>query len=100
MGTLRSRCGNVGPVVSSSLIGQVSLRVDDSSVAVDRMTNTHWLVICSCGWTRECSSRWAAESVTKLHPKLDAPGVPHTGPVKEPPAQVIGGPQPPLISPP
>jgi len=36
------------------------------------MTNTHWLVTCSCGWTRECSSRWAAESVTKLHPKLSA----------------------------
>jgi len=34
-----------------------------------------WVVTCSCGWTRECSSRWAAESVTKLHPKLSAPGV-------------------------
>jgi hypothetical protein len=34
MGTVRSRCGNAGPVVSSSLIGQVSLRVDDSPVAV------------------------------------------------------------------
>jgi len=21
-----------------------------------------WLVICSCGWGRECISRWAAES--------------------------------------
>ncbi len=31
-----------------------------------------WLVTCSCGWTRECSSRWAAESVAKLHPKLGA----------------------------
>jgi len=29
-----------------------------------------WVVTCSCGWTRECSSRWAAESVTKLHQLL------------------------------
>ena len=29
-----------------------------------------WLVTCSCGWGRECSSEWAAQSVTKLHPQL------------------------------
>ena len=57
------------------------------------MTNTHWLVICSCGWTTECSSRWAAESVTKLHPKLSAPAVTHTVTVKEPPDETMGGPQ-------
>src|ERR1700730_7603243 len=44
-----------------------------------------WLVTCSCGWTRECTSRWAAESVTKLHPKLSAPGVAHTLTIGEPP---------------
>lgn len=29
-----------------------------------------WLVICSCGWTREASSAWAANSVSKLHRQL------------------------------
>jgi len=50
-----------------------------------------WVVTCS--W--ECSSRWAAESVTKLHPKLSAPGVPHTVTVavEEPPDETMGGPQ-------
>ena len=24
-----------------------------------------WLVTCSCGWSRECISRWAAESVSQ-----------------------------------
>jgi hypothetical protein len=36
------------------------------------------LVTCSCGWTRECVSRWAAESVAKLHPRLSPPGTDHT----------------------
>ena len=44
-----------------------------------------WVVTCSCGWTRECSSRWAAESVAKLHPKLSAPGPEHTITIEEPP---------------
>ena len=26
--------------------------------------------VCSCGWERECSSEWAAESASKLHPQL------------------------------
>ncbi len=37
-----------------------------------------WLLTCSCGWTREFSQRWAAESAAKLHPKLSAPGIEHT----------------------
>ena len=49
-----------------------------------------------CGWTTECSSRWAAESVTKLHPKLSAPGITYTVTVKEPPEQTGGQPQLPL----
>jgi len=52
-----------------------------------------WVVTCLCGWSRGCSSRWAAESVTKLHPKLCAPGVTHTVTVKEPPDETMGGPQ-------
>ena len=56
-----------------------------------------WVGTCSCGWTRECSSRWAAESVTKLHPKLSAPGVMHTVTVKEPPDEAKDGSQLPLL---
>jgi hypothetical protein len=44
-----------------------------------------WLVTCSCGWTRKCSSQWAAESVAKLHPKLGEPGTAHTVRIEEPP---------------
>ncbi len=29
-----------------------------------------WLVTCSCGWTREAVSEWAAKSISKLHPRL------------------------------
>ncbi len=44
-----------------------------------------WLLTCSCGWTREFSSQWAAESVAKLHPKLGQPGTAHTVRIEEPP---------------
>ena len=36
-----------------------------------------WLVTCSCGWTREASSEWAAKSIGKLHPQLAPVGVAH-----------------------
>jgi hypothetical protein len=36
------------------------------------------LVVCSCGWRRECISGWAAESDAKLHPRLSVPGTQHT----------------------
>jgi hypothetical protein len=35
----------------------------------DPLTSTgepRWLVTCSCGWERACSSEWAARSVSKL----------------------------------
>jgi hypothetical protein len=35
-----------------------------------------WLVTCSCGWERECSSEWAARSVSSLHPQLAPVDVP------------------------
>jgi hypothetical protein len=41
------------------------------------MTPGRWLVICSCGWEREASSRWAADSLTKLHRQLGREGVEH-----------------------
>jgi hypothetical protein len=44
-----------------------------------------WLVTCSCGWSRECISRWAAENVVKLHPRLSTPGIEHTVTIGEPP---------------
>src|SRR5258705_12712789 len=36
-----------------------------------------WLITCSCGWERECSSEWAARSVSKLHPQLAPMDVAH-----------------------
>jgi hypothetical protein len=44
-----------------------------------------WLVTCSCSWTRAAWSRWAAESIAKLHPKLSASGIEHTVTIEEPP---------------
>ena len=55
-----------------------------------------WLVTCSCSWTREAWSRWAAESMAKLHPKLSAPGTEHTLTIEEPPAAAPPGTQLPL----
>ena len=43
-----------------------------------------WLVVCCCGWERECSSEWAARSVSKLHPQLAAMDVTHTTRVEGP----------------
>jgi hypothetical protein len=43
-----------------------------------------WVVICSCGWTREASSAWAATAVAR---HLGAPGIEHIiTTIKEPPA--------------
>jgi len=36
-----------------------------------------WHVVCSCGWTREAISAWAAKSISKLHPQLAQAGVAH-----------------------
>ena len=55
-----------------------------------------WLVTCSCGWTRDCSSQWAAESVAKLHPKIAAPAAVHTVSVDPPSDQDLGQPDLPL----
>jgi hypothetical protein len=54
-----------------------------------------WLVTCSCSWTREAWSRWAAESMAKLHPKLSV-GTEHTITIEEPPADPPGRQQLPL----
>jgi len=51
-----------------------------------------WLVTCSCGWERECSSKWAAKSVSKLHPQLAPMDVAHVTRV-EGPDRDAGGPQ-------
>lgn len=50
-----------------------------------------WVVTCSCSWTREAWSLWAAESMAKLHPKLSASGTEHTITIQEPPADSPGG---------
>ena len=55
-----------------------------------------WLVLCSCGWDRECISEWAAESVSRLHKQLGAAGVEHSTHV-EYPHDSSGGEQLPLV---
>ncbi len=52
-----------------------------------------WVVTCSCSWSRECSSRWAAESVANLHLRLSVPGTQHTITIEEPPADAPPGTQ-------
>jgi hypothetical protein len=36
-----------------------------------------WLVTCSCGRALECSSAWAARSVSKLHQKIASADTKH-----------------------
>jgi hypothetical protein len=55
-----------------------------------------WLVVCSCGWTREAISEWAAKSIRKLHPQLAQADVVHVTRV-EGPEDTAGGSQLPLI---
>jgi hypothetical protein len=43
-----------------------------------------WLVICSCGWGRECISEWAAQSVSRLHQQLGDVGVEHMTQIEAP----------------
>ncbi len=49
-----------------------------------RPSKRHWLVVCSCGWGRECSSAWAAESVSRLHQQLGDVGVEHATQIEAP----------------
>jgi len=51
---------------------------------VDERGKPRWLVRCSCGWERECISRWAAESVSKLHRQLEGVGTDHRTHVEAP----------------
>ena len=43
-----------------------------------------WRVTCCCGWERECSSEWAANSAAKLHPQLALMDVEHEARVDGP----------------
>lgn len=43
-----------------------------------------WLVVCSCGWTREAFSEWAAHAVSKLHRQLAPDDAPHVTRVQTP----------------
>ena len=54
------------------------------------MTAKPWLVICSCGWERECSSEWEAQSIAKLHPQLASMDVTHVTQVEGPPGSGDG----------
>jgi hypothetical protein len=54
------------------------------------VTAKPWLVICSCGWERACSSEWAAQSIARLHPQLASIEVAHVTRVEGPGATSIG----------
>ena len=69
---LRTRCGSARCVASSSPTDQGSRQA-----AVVAKPKARWLVVCSCGWTREASTAWAAQSVSKLHQKLAPTDVEH-----------------------
>jgi hypothetical protein len=64
----------------------------------DERRKAHWVVICSCGFTRERISDWAANSVSKLHKQLGPGGIEHVTRV-EAPTGAADGSQLPLISP-
>jgi hypothetical protein len=36
-----------------------------------------WVVICSCGWIRETSPEWKANSLSKQHQRIGRAGVEH-----------------------
>jgi len=64
--------------------GRAALERPPLHYAEVHVPEPRWFLTCSCGWTRECSSQWAAESVAKLHPKLGEPGTAHTVRIEEP----------------
>lgn len=49
-----------------------------------------WRVICSCGWTRDASSAWAADSVRKLHERLGTVDAEHISRIEGPPDESAG----------
>jgi len=58
-----------------------------AAAAHDPLTSTgkpRWLVTCSCGWTRETISEWAARSVSKPHPQIAPMDVAHVTRVEGP----------------
>jgi glycine cleavage system aminomethyltransferase T len=57
------------------------------------MPKNRYRVICSCGWERECSSEWAAQSVSKLHLQLAPRDVAHVVVRVEGPNADAGGQQ-------
>jgi hypothetical protein len=64
------------------MIARPPLRVHEVNMTE---SNPSWLITCSCGWTREFSQRWAAESGARLHPMLGAPGATHIVRIEPPP---------------
>src|ERR1700730_8759990 len=49
---------------------------------VPRRAMAEWRVVCSCGWTREASSAWAAKSMSRLHERIGLPEVKHAARVE------------------
>jgi hypothetical protein len=59
--------------------------VAEAEASMAAKSPSGWRVVCSCGWDRECSSEWAADSVSKLHPQLAPVDVTHMTRVEGPP---------------
>ena len=49
-----------------------------------------WRVTCSCAWTREASSAWAADSVRKLHERLATVDAEHVTRIEGPSDESTG----------
>jgi hypothetical protein len=49
-----------------------------------------WRVTRACSWERECSSEWAAQSASKLHPQLAPMDVAHVTRVEGPDEGTVG----------
>jgi len=56
----------------------------EAKMAASGASSSGWRVICSCGWTREATSEWAAKSISKLHPQLAQMDVAHVTHVEGP----------------
>ena len=52
---------SVGKVWRIAYLGKAVASVAGGSG--DGVNAKHWCITCSCGWERECSSEWAAQSV-------------------------------------
>ena len=86
--TPSGRRSATGTELGLRLVAALAPEAHDPLTSVGRRP---WLVTCSCGWERECSSEWAAQSVSKRHQKLGSAGVEHVTRIDGPSAPTDGG---------